>query len=103
MTAWRFIKDLRYIINRRSGVFITCQVLCAVFSATACVKVKHKLKEPRHVYRNITADYFDSSACRRITGLASQQKLGLLPGRRTGTDCHHSAYPGSYGPDLAMN
>lgn len=51
---------------------------------------------------NDTADPLDSHSRGRITHMAPQQELGLLPKQRAWTHCLDSARAGSYGPALEM-
>ncbi len=51
---------------------------------------------------NDPIDHLDSHSRGRITHLAPQQELGLLPEQRVWTHCLDSARAGSYGPALEI-
>jgi len=51
---------------------------------------------------NDPIDHLDSHSRGRITHLAPQQELGLLPQRRGWTRCLDCARAGSYGPALEI-
>jgi len=58
-------------------------------------------KEQRYDYWNNTTDCLDSCPRGRVTRMATQQELGVLPNWRTWTRCRGSARAGSCGTALA--